>query len=198
MATILTPWMYEVETTGTALDPIISVEEFKALVPKLSATDATISAMLGSASAAVRDWCGWHVGPSYRCAYVGNGEGRLLMLPCMCVTSVDSLSIDGVSIDATGYEWTAAGMVRLRSLVFPDEWRSVEVEFTAGLSAATVGQVVAQIAANALAASPGVSEEHAGNVGITYNRTGNGITGGVSLLERDKASLAAYRIARAW
>ena len=189
--TVQTPWGY----TVASLDSMISVAQFKALCPGLSSTDAQIQAVLDSVSSAIRDYCGWHVGPSLECAFTGDGEGRLLMLPGMGVTQVSSLEINGVT--STDYEWTAAGMVRLKNSVFPREWRSVECVYTAGFDAESIGQVVAQIASNALAAAPGVSSERAGNVSITYNQTGNGITGGVSLLPRDYAMLAPYRLARA-
>lgn len=187
---MVTPWGYEVEE----LSSIISVEEFRALCPGMSSTDAEVQAALDAVSSAVRDWCGWHVSPSLECSYMGNGEGRLLVLPAMGVTSVDSLFVNGESPE---YEWTAAGMVRLKSGRFPDSWRSVECAYTAGFDSGAIGQVVAQIASNALAAAPGVANERAGNVSITYNQTGAGITGGVSLLPRDYSILAPYKLVRA-
>lgn len=189
---IQTPWGYTVES----LDSMISTDEFRDLCPGMSATDDQVQAVLDAVSAAIRDHCGWHVAPSLECAYTGNGEGRLMMLPAMGVTEVESLEVCGAPIE--DYEWTAAGMVRLKSCAFPDVWRSVVCEYTAGFGAGAIGQVVAQIASNALAAAPGVSSERAGNVSITYNQTGTGITGGVSLMPRDLALLAPYRLARAW
>ena len=191
--TVQTPWGYSVD--GDTLASIITVEQFKALCPGLSSTDAEIQAALDVVSSAIRDWCGWHVAPNIQCDYIGEGEGRLLVLPGMGVTAVSSLEVDESEI--TGYEWTAAGMVRLRNGVFPDVWRSVECVYNAGFDAGAIGQVVAQIASNALAAAPGVANERAGNVSITYNQTGAGITGGVSLLPRDYALLAPYKLARA-
>ena len=61
-----------------------------------------------------------------------------------------------------------------------------------------MAQVVAQIASNALAGAAGVSSETAGGVSISYNRTADGVSGGVSLLPRDKEMLQAYRLVRAW
>ena len=189
--TVQTPWSY----TVASLPSMISVEEFRALCPGMSSTDGEVQAALDSVSAAVRDWCGWHVSPSLECTFTGEGEGRLLVLPAIGVTAVSSLEVDGAAVDA--FEWTAAGMVRLKSGVFPDVWRSVECVYTAGFTSGAIGQVVAQIASNALAAAPGVATERAGNVSITYNQTGNGITGGVSLLPRDLAILAPYKLVRA-
>lgn len=185
-----TAWGYEVD----ALDPIIDVSTFDYFCPGLSSDESQKEAVLEAVSAAIRDWCGWHVSPNLECSYVGEGEGRLLVLPGMGVTSVESLIVDGATV--TDYEWTAAGMVRLKGCIFPDIWRSVECVYNAGFDAGAIGQVVAQIASNALVAAPGVANERAGNVSITYNQTGAGITGGVSLLPRDYAILAPYKLAR--
>lgn len=196
MAAVQTPWGYSIEVeSGSSIPSIISVADFKLLCPGLSSTDNEIQAVLNSVSSAVRDWCGWHVAPSLTCTLVGDGEGRLLVLPSMGVTSVTSLEVNGSA--ETNFEWSAAGMVRLKHSVFPDSWRSVECVYTAGFDSGAIGQAVAQIAANSLAAAPGVANERAGNVSITYNQTGSGITGGVSLLPRDYAILAPYKLARA-
>lgn len=192
MTATVTPWGYSVDD----MQSLISVEQFRLLCPGLSSTDAQIQVVLDSVSAAIRDYCGWHVAPSLECTYIGDGEGHLLMLPAMGVTEVDSLTIDGDA--ATDYEWTAAGMVRLKKSTFPDKWRSVECVYTAGFTSAAIGQVVAQIASNAIVAAPGVANERVGDVSIAYNQTGTGITGGVSLLPRDYELLAPYKLARAW
>lgn len=175
------------------LPSLISVEDFMMLCPGLSATYDQMQAVLDAVSSAVRDYCGWHVSPSIECDYVGRGIGDLLLLPGMNVTDVETLSISGEP--TTDYEWTGAGMVRLTSGRFPDSWRSAECVYTAGYSAAVIAHIVAQIASNAIVAAPGVSSERAGNVSITYNQTGTGITGGVSLLSRDRELLARYRLA---
>lgn len=197
---VMTPWGYSVD----CLPPIVDYETFTTLTGgAMSSTRDTVEAVLDAVSASVRDWCGWHVSPSLECDFIGNGEGNMLMLPAMGVTAIDELSV----IDCDGnfeivptnmFEWTAAGMVRLRFGRFPRRWRSVQCVYTAGFNSASLAQITAQIASNALAASPGVSAESAGGVSISYNRTGDGITGGVSLLPRDLGQLEPYRLARAW
>ncbi len=186
-----TPWGYSVDE----LPAILSPQELRALMPTLSSTDDTLAAVLDGVSSAVRDYCGWHVSPVLECTYINNGDGPLLMLPAMGVQSVKSLEVDGIEPE---FEWDASGMVRLKGGSFPCGWRNVTAVYTAGFASASVAQVVAQIAANMLTASPGVREEHAGQVGITYNQTGSGITGGVSILGRDRELLAPYKLARAW
>lgn len=190
---MLTPWGYEVEN----LTSLVSVEEMRTLQPNLSSTDATLQAVLDGVSAAVRSYCEWHISPALTCTFTGNGEGNLLMLPSLHVSQVNSLVIDGVEVNPDDYWWTSAGMLCLKYGKFPYGWRNVVCEYVAGSNFAEVQQVVAQIASNALVASPGVREEHAGNVGITYNQTGSGISGGVSILPRDYDILAKYKLARA-
>lgn len=189
-----TPWGYSVD--AEAMPPLITVAEFDTLTGgAFSSSSEKVEAAINAASASVRDYCGWHVSPVLTCEYVGEGEGRLLMLPAMGVRDVESLEVCGIERQC---QWKANGLVRLIFECFPDDWRGVTCRYTAGFDSASVGAVVAQIAANSLAASPGVSDERAGNVSITYNRTGDGITGGISLLGRDKEQLAPYKLVRAW
>ena len=198
MAEVRTPWGYTATVDGAdALPPLIGLAEFRALMPGLSATDAQALAVLNAVSQAIRNRCGWHVGPSLGCAFTGHSKGRDLYLPSMCVSSVTSLEIGGAEIDASQYWWSESGIVRLKSGAFPEGLRNVECAYTAGTSDAAVAQVAAQVAANALVAAPGVREERAGDVSIAYNQTGSGITGGVSLLGRDLDAIAPYILARA-
>lgn len=191
---MLTPWNYEVTMT---LPPIIGVEDFDKITGgAMSATTEQKEAVLASVSQAIRDHCGWHVAPNVKCAFTGEGEGRLLVLPALAVSEVSSLEIAGATAD---FEWRSCGLVRLKRGVFPDSWRSAKCCYSAGYdSTGSLGAIVAQIASNALAAAPGIAEEHAGGVGATYNKTGDGITGGVSLLARDKELLSPYVLSGAW
>lgn len=191
---MLTPWNYEVTRS---LPPIITAEDFDKITGgAMSATTEQKEAMLSSVSQAIRDHCGWHVAPNVKCTFTGEGEGRLLVLPTLAVNEVTSLEIAGVAAD---FEWRSCGLVRLKAGAFPDSWRSVKCCYSAGYdSTGSLGAIVAQIASNALAAAPGIAEEHAGGVGATYNKTGDGITGGVSLLARDKELLSPYVLSGAW
>lgn len=184
-----TPWGYEVEDPEA---PIIGADDFRRLCgASVCSTDERVTAVLRAVSSAVRDFCGWHVGPAMDCAWVGEGQGRWLQVPAMGVESME-LEVGGTKVDPDGFDWDQRGMVRLRSGSFPGRWRSVTCRFRAGYGTETVGAVVAQIAANALVGSPGVMEQHADGVGVTYNRTADGVAGGVSLLPRDRAMLAPY------
>ena len=192
----MTRWGYSVELPAgeAALPPIIDAAQFSAITGgAMSSTPERIQAVLDGVSQAVRDWCGWHVAPVLACEWTGQGEGRMLLLPCLGVRSVTSLEVLGAAVD--GYEWLPSGIVRLAGASFPDAWRSVECSFVAGNDAASaLAMAVAQIAANALAATAGVRGERAGQVSIEYNQTASGVSGGVRLLESDLRLLAPYRL----
>ena len=150
----------------------------------------------------MRAWCGWHISPVLTCEWTGEADGTVLILPSMGIRQITELSfnVDGTfeAVGASRYESKPSGMLRLKDGHFPAGWCSTKCTYKAGYEAVDVQQVVAQIAANALVAAPGVAEEHAGSVGITYNKTGDGVTGGVRLLASDYAALAPYRLNRAW
>ena len=163
-------WGYDL-AVGTALPSIITPAQFALLTQgRMSSTTEQVQAMLDAVSAAVRGYCRWHVAPALPCVWVGDAPDGICHVPAMGVSSVSSVTVDG-------------------------RWGGVTVEFTAGYEDTDdLGGVVAQIAANALAASPGVREEHAGQVGITYNQTANGVSGGVRLLDSDRMLLDRWRV----
>lgn len=187
---MLTPWGYEVED----LPAILTIEEFNTLTANRWASDPLAEQAVTAASAAIRNYCGWHVAPALKCTATVPGGGRMLHLPFMGVTSV-AVSVEGVEIPSTAYDWLREGIVRrIDGLWWPCRWGSVSVTATAGYEAdAILKQVVVQLAGNAIAAPLGVKEEHAGQVGISYNTT-NGIAGGISLTARDMACLDIYRV----
>ena len=188
-------WGYDL-AVGTTLPSIITPAEFATLTQgRMSSTTEQVQAMLDAVSGAVRGYCGWHVTPALPCVWVGDAPDGICHVPAMGVSSVTSVTVDGVELATSAYEWSRSGLVRLRSRA--PRWGGVTVEFTAGYEDADdLGGVVAQITANALAASPGVREEHAGQVGITYNQTANGVSGGVRLLDSDRMLLDRWRIRR--
>ena len=186
-------WGYDL-ADGTALPSIITPAQSALLTQgRMSSTTEQVQAMLDAVSAAVRGYARWHVAPALPCVWVGDAPDGICHVPAMGVSSVTSVTVDGRALGPGEYEWSRSGLVRLRSRA--PRWGGVEVEFTAGFEDVDdLGGVVAQIAANALAASPGVREEHAGQVGITYNQTANGVSGGVRLLDSDRMLLDRWRI----
>ncbi len=192
---LLTPWGYRVDTG--ALPPLIGAYDFDLTTGGAFDVERAERA-IGMVSAAVRSYCGWHVAPALKCSAVTCGPGKVICLPTLALRSVESVTELGRDLEEGEYEWHPSGMLRRACFKqWPSQWQSVKVQFTSGLDLEAVddlSQVVGQIVANCIAASPGVQREQAGDVSVTYNATGYGISGGVSLTERDRMMLEPYRL----
>ena len=197
MTQTMTPWGYSVEGT---LPPLLSVTEFNTLTGSRWANDPMLSTTLAAASQAIRDFCGWHVSPSLTCYATCYGNSRLLHLPFRGVSAIAKVEINGVELPSTAYRLDARQLgevYRTDGYYWPCfGWTDIEVKATAGYPATimpVLSQVLVQLVSTSLASPIGVKEEHAGQVGITYNAPG-GIAGGVTLTDRDMACLAPYRV----
>lgn len=201
MTNILTPWGYDVIVddleSANGIPAIVSADEFSKITGgAYDGNQDDVRLILAAVSSAVRDYCGWHVSPVLKCEYRTEEADRLLWVPSMCIKSVDSVTYKGNALSLDDVEWKRCGVLRLSSIRGDQKWNDYVIDYTAGLDsgAAALKQIVSQIAVNALAAAPGIRSESAGQVSITYNTTGDGITGGISLLDRDKILLQPYRI----
>lgn len=200
MAYLLTQWGYEAEVGDeTAVPALVTPADIEtASKGQIKANDPRVEAMCLAVSSAIRDYCGWHIAPVLKCRYTTELSDKIIYLPAVGVREIDSLSVDGKSISVDSIEYKPSGLVRLANLSSVDgiKWGSTVVEYEAGFSntAALVSQIAAQIALNSLTASAGIRSEAAGQVSLTYNTTGDGITGGVSLLGRDMLLLKPYRL----
>ena len=189
---MLTPWGYEVDGS---LPPIVSVAEFNTMTGNRFASDPMLATTILAASAAIRDYCGWHVAPSLTVTSKAWGGSRFLFLPWMAMTAVQSVKENGVEIDPSCYDWQSKGIIRRRDGFYwcDANWSTIEVTATAGYSlpaAPILAQAVVQLVSNSMAGPLGVKEEHAGEVGITYSNPGGGITMTPQLC----ACLSAYKL----
>lgn len=195
---IRTRWGYYL-TDVDELPPLITVDEFVEMNgDAFDPTDVRLESTLASVSSAVRNVCHWHISPCLACWCETHAQGVAFALPVMGVESVNSVEVGGEEVDESTYEWREDGMVRrVPPESWPRSWRSISVNFKAGYDLDAVpdlAAIVSQIAANNLAAAPGVRREQAGGVSIDYNSNGSGGSGGVSLLDRDLVLLAPYRL----
>lgn len=192
MTSYINQWGY---STSAQLPSLISAEDFaKATGGVMSATTDQIQMTLDAASGAIRSFCGWHVAPNLTCTWQGDANGRLIQLPVMNVTSIHSVTVNGVELASTEYAWRDSGLIRLARPVLDDWGRRVVVEFDAGCDSDTLDAVVTQVAVNNLVAPAGIMREQVDSVAITYNQTANGVTGGIRLITGDKAMLKAFKL----
>jgi hypothetical protein len=164
----------------------------------ISPTDERSQPLLDGATEALRRYAGWHIAPAEDVSAILDGGGEVLYLPSLQVNSVDSLTIDGVPQDLSLFEWSrVTGNLRRKSSCgrgFAEVWGGYEVVFNSGYDVvpADLKQIVLQVVSVALSSPTGATREQAGQVAMSWATTAPGVSGGLSLLDRDYAVLAAY------
>lgn len=157
---------------------------------QVSAQDPRLEPLIRGAEAAVLAWCGWHVAPEITETVTLDGEGSAsLRLPSGHVLDVSEVKVDGRPIDRGCWDFSEAGMLRLRRGRFPDRFRCVKVTMRHGFKEAPALAAVVTRSVLAACASPmGATSESAGQVSIRWGRAG------MTMSEEDKADLAPYRL----
>lgn len=192
---IITPWGYDID--AESMPPIIDADQFDELTGGRWTGDERVEPAIAAVAAAVRSYCGWHVGPSCACSMELDGEPGDIWLPVGYLASVEGATVDGEQAEVVGFN--RRGRVRLAHCI-PRGLGNVSVEFTAGipvasmpdLSKAVCDAVVGQIALD----SYGVSQETAGDVSISYSGTALSAQG-MLLPMNVRAALAPYKVVRA-
>lgn len=189
---------------GDVLPPLLSAAEFSAGTSgKIPANDPRLEALLAGASAAVRNYCGWHIAPVVEDDYTLDYDGgSLLILRTLRLVDVVSLSVQGQSVDVEGLEWSHNGEVRLLR-----KWqqsgrpfagfRAIEATIQHGYdldAVADLNAVVQQVVGNAISSPLGATREQAGAVSVSWATTAPGVSGGISLLDRDFTILNHYKL----
>ncbi|QOP64244.1 head-to-tail adaptor [Microbacterium phage Quenya] len=162
----------------------------------ISPTDERSQLILDGATEAIRRYCGWNIAPAEDVTATLDGGGSVLYLPSLKVNSVASVLVDGAPV--TDFEWSRrTGNLRRRGGGhFPETWGGVVVAFNSGYAAvpADLKEVVLQVSAIALSSPTGATREQAGQVAMSWATTAPGVSGGLSLLERDLAVVNSYRL----
>ena len=145
------------------------------------------------AEALVRAYCGWHIAPSRTDEeYVVPATSRVVLLPSLLVTAVAVADPDGVTVDASSYSWTDAGVVT------PTSWwlAGTTITFTHGYAEppADVTAVVQSVAQRAVQNPGSLVRKQVGPFADTYSQTGSNQSLPIALLDAEKAILDRYRI----
>lgn len=194
---IPTPWGYSVD--GDSLPPLITPGQLESATGgRFGASAPGVELVLAGVSAAIRNACGWHVSPTLTVVERTQGPGRVIALRTLLVSDVETVMENGSELPGGCCEWTDTGLIRrCQFRQWPGGFGSVSVRYSSGIPiecAPDLVAVAAQVASNALAAPAGVRSEQAGDVSVTYNQTGAGVSGGVRLLDSDLAMLKPYMI----
>ncbi|AYN56826.1 head-to-tail adaptor [Arthrobacter phage Andrew] len=181
------------------LPALVTAEDFSAWTGgKIAATDPRVLPLLDGASAGIRRYCGWHIAPVLEETLVGDGPGgRILLLPTGRLVSLVSVDNGGETVDLSTVDSSKMGMLELRSGWWSSRFGAVSVRAQHGYDLADVAdvqQIVKQVTANALSSPMGATREQAGMVSIAWATTAPGVSGGLSLLQRDLQVLAPFKI----
>lgn len=200
-----TIWGYTI-TDADALPGMLTVEEFNAITANKYAGDARVAPNLDAACAAIRNWCGWHVYPAQACSMTerllaGNGRIKragfdiLIQLPAAFVSSVTSVTLDGVPFD--DFDLEGNGILRLFDVGWMTRKTQITVTYTAGLPdglMADIKELIAGRVNHALAQPYGVQSESAGGVSVTYSASWAASASASALPDDNKETLAPYRV----
>ena len=202
---LLTNWGYTL-INESEMPEMLEVSDFNQYTANKYAGDSRVAADISAASAAIRNYCGWHVYPSEACELnttfydrrVGVVYGEILIqLPAAYVTEVTSIKIGGVTHE--DYVLEPNGLLRIYNIHWHDihRYTKLVVDYTAGLPDElmdSVKELIAHRVTHALASSAGVQSETAGGVSITYNAGWVNSARATALADDNKEVLAPYRI----
>ena len=169
-----------------ALEPFATDQEMSDRTSgAIPTTHPFLAKELAAATRRIREACHWHIAGIEQIRYRKvRPFAEQVWLPAMQIASIDSGTIDGVTVEATtsGFDpeigWT------------PLCGRDVDITFTAGFEVVPEDLVTLtlELAAGALGSPLGISREQAGGVSVSYTRTSGQLTAA------DRDMLAACRI----
>lgn len=192
-------------TAEEALPLLLNENDFVARSGgKFQENDPRLEPLLKGVSAAIRRMCGWHVSPAMRDERVLDFEGGpILVLPTLRLIEVESLTVHGHEFDVDKLGVSRNGEIALNrhmgAAPLGSGFGAVRVEMVHGFhphEAPELAQIVQQVVSNALASPLGATVERSANLSVTWAQTAPGVSGGISLLERDMAMIRQYALGR--
>lgn len=199
---ILTNWGYELTGINTLPD-LMTFEEYVTYTGRRD-NQERVEKEISAACAAIRNFVGWHLGPSEACemeaAFLDRritkaGKDVLIQLPARHVTDISSITIN--SIERDRYVLDTAGLLRVIDVKGVERYAPVVVTYTAGLSEnllAPIKELIANRVTHAIAVPPGITSEASGGVSVTYNANWINNSRATALAGDNKELLVPYKV----
>ena len=200
---LLTNWGYTL-TGVDALPDMLDDSEY-ALITGRNDDSLRVLSEISAASAAVRNYVGWHLYPSLACKLntiisdrrvVFSGRDVIIQLPARYVTAVSSVVINDAAY--SNYHLDPSGLLHVFDVgTSMTRYASVVVEYTAGLTdamMAPIKELVAHRVTHAIAVPPGITSEASGGVSVTYNANWINNSRATALAGDNKELLIPYRV----
>lgn len=201
MSMRLTNWGYSLDGE---LSDFITDAEFDAYTASKYDGDVRISPNIKAATAAIRNYVGWHLYPELPCKLsttffdrrISEGNrGILIQLPSKYVTAVTGITIGADACE--NYVLETNGLLKVYGVPAHAEYTPIMVIYTAGLPSDlmdVIKELTASRVIHAVASSYGITSEAAGGVSVTYNAAWAGNTRATALTDDAKEALAPYRL----
>ena len=203
---ILTTWGYSM-TDVDEVPGMMTLSEFNSMTAEKYLADSRVEPDIKAATAAIRNYCGWHVYPSQACelnttlydkAVTISDRVLMIQLPATFVSHIELIQIGEEVIDET-YVLMSNGILRVYGLSWSrlKLWTPVVVRYTAGIpegAADGLKELIAHRVTHALASSEGVQSETAGGVSVTYNANWINNSRATALADDNKEVLSPYRL----
>lgn len=185
----ITPWGYMAD--AEFIPDLLTASEYDGYTGSKFHGDARINACIPSASAAIRDYCGWHISPNLTCgifyrvadlrdAFVG--KDLLVQLPATYVTAVKKVILNATWNEdeqkaegdvITDFDYETNGLLRIYDADVCDRRSKIFVKYEAGFPEYFQTDAVKELAANLVSHSVtntyGVNSETVGGVSVSYN-----------------------------
>ena len=199
----LSPWGYAID--AESIPNFLTPADFQAYTgSKFSIADSRIVANIPSASASIRNYCGWHIAPNLLCSMTYNirdlrdafvGPDLLIQLPATHVTAITKVEIDGEEL--TEYEiGMGTGLLRVYDVGCRDRKSKITIEYRAGYpdgQISVIKELASNLVTHSLTNTYGVNSEAAGGVSVSYNSAWTG-RGATSLSNDTREVLEPYKV----
>lgn len=210
----LSPWGYIIDSES--IPDFITMQDFVQFTNNKFGNDMRIETNIPSATASIRNYCGWHISPNLTCGMLYRvqdlrdafiGGDLLIQLPATFVTSVDKVVLDAVLNPDTGlYEGEEKtdfdigmgdGLVRIYDVGIRDRKSNIFIKYSAGLPTEEINvikELTAHRVVHAVSSSYGVMSESVGGVSVTYNASWAGNTRSTALPDDNREILETYKV----
>lgn len=159
---------------------------------------------IAAASAAIRNFVGWHLFPSEACELstiildkriILSGHDMIIQLPARYVTEATEVIIDGNVHEH--YHIDTNGILRVFGVPFVARYASVIVRYVAGLPEEMmhpIRELIAHRVTHAMAVPAGITSEASGGISVTYNANWINNSRATALAGDNKELLIPYKV----